>query len=168
MINIPLTNKNLGKLYTHAAPFLKENMDNEWDEAEISTTISLLEKDFHEEQIYYARMDVINYPIQDYGLPSNNEDFDKLVEKIIRKLQGKENVSIHCYMGNGRTGLLTAILYAILEDIPGKEAIKKIRNYKGKYVENEAQQEYVINFVDRWKDEKRVIQENSGVSRYKS
>jgi protein-tyrosine phosphatase len=157
--NIQLSNENIGKIYTHDAPFLNEkiDIDSEWEFYNITTVVSLLEEDFHKEQVYCNGIEVINFPIEDYEIPADDKAFAELVTKLVDKINKGENISIHCYMGHGRTGVLAAILYAIIEGVSGDKSIEKIRDNKVNYVESENQREYVNSFVDKWNNNEYIF-----------
>lgn len=50
----------------------------------------------------------VEFPIIDYGVPSDHSGFLALARNIASKLRDGENVLIHCGAGVGRTGTLAA------------------------------------------------------------
>lgn len=89
--------------------------------------------------------EVIHFPIQDYGTP----DLRKLKEFIsqleITLADGKKTM-IHCWSGNGRTGLLLGCYAVQTLKISGLEAVRLIRSYIPAALETEKQQDMVAKF----------------------
>ena len=60
------------------------------------------------------RFEVLHYPIEDFDVPTDISDYNKIIEKIILELQSNKNVLVHCAAGLGRTGLMAASLLITL------------------------------------------------------
>lgn len=68
----------------------------------------------------------ISFPIPDFGLPSDEAAYKKLVEKLARDLKEGHQVVIHCAAGIGRTGMTAACTLTALGLTVG-EAQKQVR-----------------------------------------
>jgi protein-tyrosine phosphatase len=87
-----------------------------WDRLGVQTVVSLLEphevRDLdlaNEEALCLAAsVKFISFPIPDRGVPSNLDEFAKLVATIEQRLRSGESVAVHCRAGIGRSGLLGA------------------------------------------------------------
>ena len=56
----------------------------------------------------------LSFPIGDYGTPSDQDAYLKLVRDIVRRLSQGQKILIHCGAGIGRTGTLAiAVLMAL-------------------------------------------------------
>ncbi len=63
-----------------------------------------------EKEAYFCKqekIDFIDFPIKDFGLP-NKEDYLKIINKITKRLLKNEKIVVHCRMGIGRTSIVTA------------------------------------------------------------
>jgi protein-tyrosine phosphatase len=65
-------------------------------------------------------------PIQDFGIPDNEDDFLHLCSDIAESLKVGKNVLIHCGAGIGRTGMC-AVLVLMRLRLPLQEALKHVR-----------------------------------------
>ena len=91
---------------------------------------------------------VLHFPIEDFGTPS----FDQLEEwipQIVKLIQSPNHkILIHCQGGIGRTGLISACVFAALNKKSGSEAIKKIRERIPHAVETSSQEHCVSRFAN--------------------
>lgn len=97
---------------------------NDWLEDEVKkmrlygvdAVVSLLEKSEvnelelqdEDELCFNHGIDLIQFPIEDTGVPEDNLSFVSLIRKIEQRLQEDKKVVIHCRMGIGRTGMVAA------------------------------------------------------------
>lgn len=80
---------------------LLENEDLEW--FGIPNEFEVCEK---------AGLATEHFPIEDMNVPQNTDTFKNLVKKIVEEyLRKGKKVVIHCFGGNGRTGLLVAACF---------------------------------------------------------
>lgn len=89
--------------------------------------------------------EVVHFPIPDYGTP----DLEKLKEFIgtmEEMIPDEKKTMVHCWSGNGRTGLVLGCYAAKTLHISGLEAISMIRSYIPAALETEKQQEMVLKF----------------------
>jgi protein-tyrosine phosphatase len=124
--NVELNNTNTGKLYLHSMPGRYEDINDFMDEirqCNITTIICLTGKDeikqkspqYHE---FLEKEDkginIRTFPIEDYGIPTNREEYICFVRTIAEIFQNNENILVHCAAGIGRTGLFAISLLIIL------------------------------------------------------
>jgi atypical dual specificity phosphatase len=89
----------------------------------------------------------VYYPITDYGVPSDEEDFTKLIDKVLAAIEDGRGVCFHCYAGVGRTGMaLTCALGKYLA-LDAEQAIAAVRKCRAS-IESESQEEFTRRFLD--------------------
>lgn len=149
--HIPL--KTPGQLYTHRMPFYNESIPKQWDELGIDVVVSLLEKTYHMvHKDFYTKHGVygINFPIKDFSVPTDMRATKRMVDYIIGALKKGANVAVHCHGGHGRTGMIVAIIYSLVNGVNPYTTLRKIRVIEPKYVETDAQENFVAEFVHRY------------------
>lgn len=139
LIEIPFTLP--GKIYRSPMPFgaydLGRTTYAEFRQFGINTVVMLTEPG---EDIQHANRDlprvysedgydVIQFPIEDFNVPSNTQSLITLVEELISRAEKGENLAIHCYAGRGRTGTVIALLARKLRGLDGDAALKWVRQY---------------------------------------
>ena len=147
--------------------FIMPKPSGEWLEEDIayfhskgaSTIISMLqpveidELSLQNEDVFCAenRLDFINFPIQDRGLP-DREKFKELIGAVTKRLRNNEGVAIHCRAGIGRSGMLAC--GALAEFIgSAKEAIEVFSRARGVEVpDTEEQRQFIIEIVKELQD----------------
>lgn len=89
---------------------------------------------------------VMQSPITDYGLPSN-EQMNSLLQWIHKRVKAHDNLLIHCVGGLGRSGTVMAVYAKAHLGKTGQEAIDYVREIRGSgAVETEEQQNFVLNW----------------------
>lgn len=68
-----------------------------------------------------------HFPIEDFGTPSDREGFEKLVERIVKRLESDTPVCVHCRAGIGRTGVVLACVVGRMFGIDGYRAVETVR-----------------------------------------
>lgn len=87
----------------------------------------------------------ILYPIDDMGAPSNDDRFRELLVLLKARLMAGQTVTVSCFGGHGRTGLVMACLVG---NSGIRQAITHIRaNGCEKWVESKSQVDYVSHIV---------------------
>ena len=96
-------------------------------------------------------MDVIHFPIPDFGIPKSIEDFDRLQTTLVDYPANKA-VLIHCRGGIGRSGLCVGG-FLIKLGINPMHAIQMVRNKRHGSVETEEQEEFLFEYARRIRKE---------------
>jgi len=89
---------------------------------------------------------VRHFPIPDYHAPENREEFDRMINYVVRKAESGMNIAVHCLAGIGRTGLVLAIMAKTYLRLDGDEAISWIRDYIPGSIENTEQEQYIREY----------------------
>ena len=93
-----------------------EDEVREWRDAGIDTVVSLLEP-FEENELELGEeralcegfgIEFLSFPIPDRGVPTSLPEAKKLVDELVARLAAGKAVAIHCRVGIGRSGLITA------------------------------------------------------------
>lgn len=86
-----------------------------------------------------------HFPIADRGLPTNTAAFRSLVDKLYTELHQGRNLSIHCYAGIGRTGVLAGSLL-IRDGMQPQAAIELMSQVRGRSMpQTQAQYEFLVD-----------------------
>jgi protein-tyrosine phosphatase len=110
-----------GRLALAARPRGGDWLEDElaaWREAGVNAVVSLLtpdeERDLElseEKRKTLAKgLDFVSLPIEDRGVPGDENGVRATVERVNRLLSEGKNVALHCRQGIGRTGLLASCL----------------------------------------------------------
>ena len=91
-------------------------------------------------------IDYIKFPIDDFGVPSNNkfDELKELISTITKNLILSNPVLIHCNGGKGRSGMIAAL---VLKAMKEKDPIKKVREKVIGAIETEEQEIFVKDWV---------------------
>ena len=57
-----------------------------------------------------AGLEVIRFPVPDFGVPRDSTAFGALVADVLARLTRGDGVFVHCFAGQGRTGIVLACL----------------------------------------------------------
>ncbi|MBN1231593.1 MAG: dual specificity protein phosphatase family protein [Anaerolineales bacterium] len=93
-----------------------------------------------------AGINVIHYPIMDFGTPRDSVKLCDILENVSHSLKNGKNIAVHCHAGIGRTGLFLSLLARKTFLLEGEQAIQWIRRYLPYAVENSVQEAYISNF----------------------
>lgn len=66
-----------------------------------------------------------HYPTPDQGILSDSKT-QKIISKLLEKIQNDNVVCIHCKGGHGRSAVIAAILYGRLKEKSAEEALNKV------------------------------------------
>jgi hypothetical protein len=81
----------------------------------------------------------INFPINDYDVPSSKETFAAVVDKLDELLRRGRTVGVHCRQSIGRSSLVVACLLALSnEDVD--ECFRMIEESRGTFVPDTPEQ----------------------------
>jgi protein-tyrosine phosphatase len=95
-----------------------------------------------------AGLEVLRFPVSDWGVPDDPDAFAALVSDLLARLQRGEGVFVHCHAGQGRTGIVLACLLRAA-GFTG-DPVSEIRTiYHPRAVENPEQRLFVLKFVPR-------------------
>ena len=126
-----------------------------WRDAGIQVVVSLLSEDEatelgladEAEAVRRHGLRFINFPIEDYGVPSSANAVRELVNALEQLLAEGHNIGIHCRAGIGRSSVVAAcLLVQAGEDVEG--SFERISNSRGREVpDTAAQRQWVGNFA---------------------
>ncbi|SDR45510.1 dual specificity protein phosphatase family protein [Pseudovibrio sp. Tun.PSC04-5.I4] len=91
------------------------------------------------------RMDFLNFPIPDRGLPER-QGFKEIVTHVSKRLKQHEGVAIHCRAGIGRSGLLACCVMAGFVG-SAQAAIEIVSGARGVQVPDTSEQRAFIESV---------------------
>jgi protein-tyrosine phosphatase len=95
-----------------------------------------------------AGLEVLRFPVPDFGVPDDPDAFAALVDDLLARLRRGEGIFVHCYAGQGRTGIVLAcVLRAAGFEGDPVPVIRTI--YHPRAVENADQRLFVLKFVPR-------------------
>ncbi|HKJ26671.1 MAG TPA: protein-tyrosine phosphatase family protein [Anaerolineales bacterium] len=110
---------------------------DEMIQAGVSTVVMLIEEG--EDFVRAARdlktiytennLAVIHYPIIDFDTPDDPGELQSVIAEVSEKVREGERVAVHCFAGQGRTGMFIALLGRQLLGLGGDEAIEWVRGY---------------------------------------
>ena len=94
---------------------------------------------------------VLHYPIHDFVVPDDINDFDNNCIDLLltqkKKLdENKQNMLIHCYGGQGRTGIVIACMMMKADNFTLNECIKAMRAVRGNRMLTNPLQQRFCNF----------------------
>ena len=89
----------------------------------------------------------IYYPIIDYGVPSDEGAFAKLIDKALAAIAEGRGVCFHCYAGIGRTGMALACTLGKHLSIGADQAIEAVRKCRAS-IESQSQEDFTRRFLD--------------------
>lgn len=146
-----------GNIYRSPMPFGPFSQGQTWEEiqtGEIDLVIVLLEK---QEYLVYAGRDlpgyyrsagleVVHEAVPDFGIPKDQESWNKALQTAADALAAGSNVLVHCLAGLGRTGTFLACLATDLTDRRAHEAVEWIREWIPGAVQTDEQAVFVQQY----------------------
>ena len=90
-------------------------------------------------------MTVIHYPIVDFATPEDQTELKAVVSQVSQLVRQGNRIAVHCFAGQGRTGMFIALLGRQVLGLGGDEAIKWVREHF-KAIETKAQEEIVRDY----------------------
>lgn len=91
-----------------------------------------------------AGLNVIHFPITDFSIPDDMKELSATLHQIRKSLK-KHNVAMHCYGGNGRTGLVVASMLVQM-GVAAQKAISFVRKYRPEAIETSQQERFISSF----------------------
>lgn len=80
-------------------------------------------------------------PVEDYGVPSDEDEFLALASQVAESLKTGRNILVHCGAGIGRTGTF-AVLVLLRLRVPVEEALRRV-NAAGSSPETPGQRQFL-------------------------
>ena len=95
---------------------------------------------------YKEEIEYIKFPIDDFGVPSNNkfDELKELISTIKNNLILSNPVLIHCNGGKGRSGMIAAL---VLKAMKEKDTVNQVRENVVGAIETEEQETFVENWI---------------------
>lgn len=141
---------------------LKADLERLFKEFGVGTLVSLLEdEELAELQIRdlaeecdRAMINLVRFPVRDVSVPESMDDFVLMIAGAVDALKRGETVVTHCKGGLGRAGLTGACIAIAATDaeISSKDAIELVRAARPGTVETEAQEQFVAEFEEDWRE----------------
>ncbi|MCU0756675.1 MAG: ATP-binding cassette domain-containing protein [Xanthomonadales bacterium] len=107
-----------------------------------------------EESIPYDRallpadLQLWHFPIVDMAAPDSVSETREFLQQLLaRGAASRAALAVHCKAGLGRTGLICACLLAMLERHGAAEAVLQLRQLEPRFVQTEAQAQFVEDYV---------------------
>jgi protein-tyrosine phosphatase len=150
-----------GRVYRSPMPFRPDDelgkIFHQYQDVGIQVVVVLVEQ---KEFLHYTGMDliqfyrdqgleVIHFPIPDYGTPPSQQDFYQVVSAFLKNASSGKNVAVHCNAGIGRTGTFLACAACLRFGISGEQAVAWIRQFIPPACERQEQVEFVVAFGNR-------------------
>ena len=111
--------------------FPEQKTINELKEYGITTIVNLVRRNKNYKEYTPTGLNYIYFPIKDQMVPTDAIKFQNFILDLVRRYKEEENIYIHCVRGDGRAGMITAILTKIILDITTEQALLKIHeSYK--------------------------------------
>jgi protein-tyrosine phosphatase len=85
------------------------------------------------------KLNFINFPIVDRGVPEKGSKVDQLISQLALKIQGGETIVIHCRMGIGRSSIIAASIL-LQYGFKTEQILQKITSARGLKVPDTEQQ----------------------------
>lgn len=82
-----------------------------------------------------------HFPVTDYGIPTNEDDWQALAPEIKARLVSGGRVLVHCMGGCGRSGMVALRLMVEMGEDPAA-ALERLRSARPCAVETEAQRQW--------------------------
>jgi ribA/ribD-fused uncharacterized protein len=107
--------------------FPKQEDVNELENNGVKFFVDLTNKEEKKITPYTTTKNYISFPIPDRKVPQNWKDFAKFIiilSDIIKKLQNKELVYLHCKGGHGRSGVVVACLLCYIFNMTPEQSLE--------------------------------------------
>jgi atypical dual specificity phosphatase len=154
----PITFKpHPGMVYRSPMPFAlfdhQVSALEEFRQAGVDTVVMLIEEGEDQKrsglnlkQVYEENnMAVIHYPIVDFATPEDQSELQTVVSQVSQMVREGNRIAVHCFAGQGRTGMFIALLGRQVLGLDGDEAIEWVRKHF-KAIETSAQEQVVRDY----------------------
>jgi predicted protein tyrosine phosphatase len=93
-----------------------------------------------------------SYPIDDRDVPAQVEATIGFLKEVIARLHRGESVALHCRVGVGRSGLMTAACL-VMTGVPPEEAIALVAEARRHPIpDTDAQRVWVLELAETWRE----------------
>ena len=113
----------------------------------ISMIVSLTESPLPNEWVEELKIKYLHFPIKDHSAPSV-EVVEKIVKEIMKEVEARGRVLVHCGAGLGRTGVILASYIIAKKIITPEDAIRIIRKMRPGSIEQN-QEKSIYEFYRR-------------------
>lgn len=111
----------------------------------IKVLVTVMEECLDEKAVNQAGLEYHCFPVPPYGTPSL-EQLDQFIDLVNKNRAKNRPVTVHCYMGWGRTGTFLAA-YLISEGKGAEEAIYEVREKRPGSIETMGQEQILRIFA---------------------
>jgi protein-tyrosine phosphatase len=128
-----------------------------WKQAGFDLIVSVLEDvevselglELELEECRNAGLEFHRFPIADRGIPASPTEVNRAVSIIVNELRSNHGVGIHCRMGIGRSGLISACVLSVLGMTPEK-AWYSVERARGRPVpDTQEQRDWLTEWSER-------------------
>lgn len=136
-----------GGFYANLVEYVRSDL-KELSDLGVRCLVSLTEMPaFFAETCRQEGLEWKSFPIDNFQVPQDDAAFSRLVAEIAGCVTRGIPVCVHCFAGIGRTGLVLAAVTGRLLGLPGREAIRYIKERRTAFDTRE-QERYACRFLD--------------------
>ena len=88
--------------------------------------------------------EVLRYPIRDFNIPTDIAKFDHFLHTLRNRLK-RNSIAVHCFGGNGRTGLVVASMLVQM-GMDADDAMRFVRKRRPAAIETADQEDFIYDY----------------------